>query len=63
MVKGLSPEREDADANLITAAPELLEALSEMTELAAGPVGGVSVAAKREILAKARAAIAKATGA
>lgn len=57
------PDAYKANGRLIVAAPELLEALSEMTELAAGHVGGVTVAAKREILAKAHAAIAKATGA
>ncbi len=48
------------NANLIAASPDLLVALREMTELAAGPVGGVTVAMKRAILAKARDAIAKA---
>lgn len=54
----------ESNARLIAAAPELLEALEEMTSLASGPVGGVSVQMKRDILAKARAviAIAKARG-
>ena len=54
--------RKEADARLLTAAPDLLEALSAMTALAEGPTGGVSVADKREVIAQARAAIAKAVG-
>jgi len=52
-----------ANARLIAAAPELYEALEEMTALASGPTGGVSAQMKRDILAKARAALAKARGA
>lgn len=51
-----------ANAALIAAAPELYEALQEMTALAEGPTGGVSVSQKIAILAKARAALAKAEG-
>jgi len=49
------------DANLIAAAPDLLDALLEMTALASGPVGGVSQEQKVNILKKARAAIDAAT--
>ena len=55
-------EQQEANARLIAAAPELLEALVEMTALAAGPTGGVTVQQKRDVVSKARAAIAKATG-
>lgn len=51
-----------ADARLIASAPELLEVLEAMTVLAEGPTGGVTQQQKREVLAKARAAIAKARG-
>ena len=53
----------EANARLIAAAPDRYDALSEMTDLAAGPIGGVTVEAKRAILAKARAALEKARGA
>ena len=49
-----------ANGRLIAAAPELYEALQEMTELAEGPTGGVSILQKKTILFKARAALAKA---
>ena len=49
----------DAVAALIAERDALREALSEMTELAAGPAGGVSQAQKVAILAKARAALAQ----
>jgi len=51
-----------ANARLMAAAPELLEALQYMTALALGPAGGVSQQQKSDVLTKARAAIAKATG-
>lgn len=50
------------DALLIAAAPDLLEALKRLTELAIGPAGGVTQADKREAIANASAAIAAATG-
>lgn len=51
-----------ANARLIAAAPDLLLALRAMTELAAGPIGGVTVQMKRDAIAAARAAIQAATG-
>lgn len=52
----------EADARLIAAAPELLAVLKDMTDLAAGPPAGVSLQQKKDIVARARAAIAKAEG-
>ena len=52
---------EGANCQLIAAAPDLYEALQEMTLLAEGPTGGVSVSQKKAIVAKARAALSKAT--
>jgi hypothetical protein len=49
------------NARLIATAPELLDALAGMTALAKGPAGGVTVEMKRSAIAKAEAAIAKAT--
>ena len=51
-----------ANARLIAAAPELLEALRELQRLAGGPVGGVTQEMKRAAMDAARAAIAKAVG-
>jgi len=56
-VSGMSASRQEADARLIAAAPNLLEACETLLfELVAGP------AARDEVIANARAAIAKATG-
>jgi hypothetical protein len=49
-----------ANARLATSAAALLAALDDMTRLAEGPAGGVTVAMKREVLVKARMAIGKA---
>jgi hypothetical protein len=51
-----------ANARLIAAAPELLAALVAMNALAKGPSAGVTQAQKREAIAAAESAIAKATG-
>lgn len=51
-----------ANARLIAAAPELLAALEYLTDLAAGPPGGVTIDQKRAAMDRARAAIAKAKG-
>lgn len=51
-----------ANARLIAAAPELLAALVAMNTLAKGPSAGVTQAQKREVIAAADAAIAKAMG-
>lgn len=51
-----------ANASLIAAAPDLLVALEEMTALAKGPPGGVSQQVKRDVIAKAESAIARAMG-
>lgn len=52
----------EANARLIAAAPDLLAALERMTELAEGPTGGVSQQQKRDVIANARAVLAKAKG-
>ena len=51
-----------ANARLIAAAPDLLDALNEMTRLALRPTGGCSAAEKRNAIEASIAAIAKATG-
>ena len=55
-------EEEFANANLIAAAPDLLEALKEVTELLNAVLGLSSEPSHGSIAAKARAAIAKAEG-
>jgi hypothetical protein len=50
-----------ANARLIAAAPDLLDALRELQRLAGGPVGGVTQEMKRTAMDAARNAIAKAT--
>ena len=57
-----SASEAEANASLIAAAPDLLEALNEMTRLALGPTGGCSAAEKRNAIEASIAAIAKATG-
>jgi hypothetical protein len=52
----------EANARLIASAPDLLAALVAMNTLAKGPSAGVTQAQKREVIAAADAAIAKATG-
>lgn len=52
----------EAYEQLLAQRDELLAALKEMTELAVGPVGGVTVDMKRVVVDKARAAIAKVEG-
>ena len=59
VVAGLSREREEADAKLIAAAPELLEALIECEYMIDHCLFGCDA---ENAKAKARAAIAKATG-
>lgn len=60
METGMGEEVQEANARLITAAPELLEALAEALAFCeANTFGGDDAAA---LIAKARAAIAKATG-
>ncbi len=74
MIIGMSPEAEDADARLIAAAPELLEALeSQISEHyatwmaaradAEGAPTSHALFEQEPSTIKARAAIAKATGA
>jgi hypothetical protein len=65
IVQGLSREREDADAKLIAASPELLEALEELVEIASvlEPTCLGDGRAKENRIDRARAAIALATGA
>jgi hypothetical protein len=66
VVRGTSREREEADARLIAAAPELLEALKEITSDYADrfdlddPSTNPGI---KSSIKQARAAIAKATGA
>jgi len=56
VVSGLSSSRQEADARLIAAAPDLLEALrSVLSDYEASPCP------MRDVVAQARAAIAKAT--
>jgi hypothetical protein len=59
VVRGTSREREEADAKLIAAAPELLEALIECEYMIDHCLFGCDA---ENAKAKARAAIAKATG-
>lgn len=62
VVQGLSPEAEDADARLIAAAPELLSVVLAVDDLAER-IDHEPDSALGELVARARAAIAKATGA
>jgi hypothetical protein len=59
---GISRDEALANARLIAAAPDLLAALVAMNALAKGPSAGVTQAQKREAIAAAESAIAKATG-
>ena len=61
----LRPTEVEANAHLIAAAPELLEALKYMTDVAVGSVYGSEQCVGNTFkvrLAQARAVIAKATG-
>lgn len=53
----------EADAHLIAAAPELLEALTDLLGAFNEVGGGLFIGRFREVEHKARAALAKATGA
>ena len=60
----VSPQEQEANARMIAAAPDLLEALTWVTRCACmpGPAGTTVYAIGDEHMAKARAAIAQATG-
>lgn len=66
LVEGVTREQEDADARLISAAPDLLEALEAFLRApsvgSSGP-GSATIVVQDFNLRAARAAIAKATGA